>query len=51
MFSLTIYFVILSANKRLNGMNKSRILDFIAFYKMSQLFLIWGCTNEHKSIF
>jgi len=37
-------FVHLSANKRLNRMNKSQILDFIAFYKTSQLFLIWGCT-------
>jgi len=24
-------------------MNTYQILDFIAFYKMSQLFLIWGC--------
>jgi len=37
-------FVHLSANKRLNRMNKSQILDFIAFYKTSQVFLIWGCT-------
>jgi len=36
-------FVLLSANKRLNRINKSQILDFIAFYKMSQRFLIWDC--------
>jgi len=27
------FFVLLSANKSLNRMNKSQILDFIAFYK------------------
>jgi len=37
------FFVPLSDNKRLNRMNKSQILDCIAFYKMSQPFLIWGC--------
>jgi len=26
-------------------MSKYQILDFIAFYKMSQRFLIWGCRN------
>ncbi len=26
-------------------MNKSQILDFIAFYKMSQLLWNWGCMN------
>jgi len=36
-------FVLLSTYKRLN---KSKILDFIVFYKMSQLFLIWGCSFE-----
>jgi len=35
-------FVHLSANKRLNRMNKSQILDFIAFYKTSQLFFWFG---------
>jgi len=43
------FFVLLSANKRLNRKNISQILDFFflffAFYKMSQLFLIWGCTK------
>jgi len=35
------FFVLLSAIKMLNRMKKkSEILDFIAFYKMSQLFLI-----------
>jgi len=24
---------------------KSQILDFLAFYKMSQPFLIWGCKS------
>jgi len=33
------FFVLLSANKRLNRMNKSQILR--KFYKMSQLFMIW----------
>jgi len=41
------FFVLLSANKRLNRMNNSQILDFIAFYKVSQLFLIWGYTYMH----
>jgi len=40
------FFILLSANKRLNKMEKkSQILDFLAFYKMSQPFLIWGCKS------
>jgi len=35
--------LLLSANKSLNRINKSQTLNFIAFYKMSQVFLIWGC--------
>ncbi len=27
-------------------MNKSQILDFIAFYKMSQLLWNWGCNKN-----
>jgi len=37
MENVSLYF--LSANKMLNGMNKSQTHDFIAFYKMSHLFL------------
>ncbi len=39
MFSL--YFCQLKSN--LKRMNKSQILDFIAFYKLSQLLWNWGC--------
>jgi len=45
------FFVLLSAIKMLNRMKKkSEILDFIAFYKMSQLFLIWGCRSKMNVI-
>jgi len=46
--SRNIYFVlflleIVSIKQRIKRINKSQILDFIAFYKMPQLFWNWGC--------
>ncbi len=38
-----LFFVLLSIKQKFKRTNKSQTLDFIAFYKMSKLFLIWGC--------